>query len=46
VASYGMELGLRYAKTFGSGLNLNGAASFATVKSEVLAIQASLGVKA
>ena len=36
VASYGMELGLRYAKTFQNGLNLNAAASFSTVKSEIL----------
>ena len=36
VASYGLELGLRYAKTFQSGLNLNAGASFSTVKSEIL----------
>ncbi len=36
VASYGMELGLRYAKTFANGLNLNAGVSFSTVKSEVL----------
>ena len=36
VASYGMELGLRYAKTFNNGLNLNAGASFSTVKSEIL----------
>ena len=36
VASYGMELGLRYAKTFQNGLNLNAGASFSTVKSEIL----------
>lgn len=36
VASYGVELGLRYAKTFASGLNLNAGASFSTVKSEIL----------
>ncbi|MCR4603191.1 MAG: SusC/RagA family TonB-linked outer membrane protein [Prevotella sp.] len=36
VASYGMELGLRYAKTFANGLNLNAGASFSTVKSEIL----------
>ncbi len=36
VASYGMELGLRYAKTFKNGLNLNAGASFSTVKSEIL----------
>ena len=36
VASYGLELGLRYAKTFQNGLNLNAGASFSTVKSEIL----------
>jgi len=36
VASYGMELGLRYARTFKNGLNLNAGASFSTVKSEIL----------
>ena len=36
VASYGLELGLRYAKTFKNGLNLNAGASFSTVKSEIL----------
>lgn len=36
VASYGMELGLRYAKTFENGLNLNAGASFSTVKSKIL----------
>lgn len=36
VASYGMELGLRYAKTFKNGLNLNAGASFSAVKSKVL----------
>ena len=36
IASYGMELGLRYAKTFANGLNLNAGASFSTVKSEIL----------
>ncbi|MBQ9216457.1 MAG: SusC/RagA family TonB-linked outer membrane protein [Prevotella sp.] len=36
VASYGMELGLRYAKTFSNGLNLNAGASLSTVKSEIL----------
>ena len=36
VASYGMELGLRYAKTFQNGLNLNAGASFSSVKSEIL----------
>ena len=36
VASYGLEMGLRYAKTFSNGLNLNAGASFSTVKSEIL----------
>ena len=36
VASYGAELGLRYAKTFSNGLNINAGASFSTVKSEIL----------
>ena len=36
VASYGVELGLRYAKTFANGLNLNAGASLSTVKSEIL----------
>ena len=36
VASYGMELGLRYARTFQNGLNLNAGGSFSTVKSEIL----------
>ena len=36
IASYGMELGLRYAKTFENGLNVNAGASFSTVKSEIL----------
>ena len=36
VASYGFELGLRYAKTFGNGLNVNAGASFSTVKSKIL----------
>lgn len=36
VASYGMELGLRYAKTFSNGLNLNAGVSFSTVKNEIL----------
>ena len=36
VASYGVELGLRYAKTFDNGLNLNAGASFSAVKSEIL----------
>ena len=36
IASYGLELGLRYAKTFANGLNLNAGASFSTVKSKIL----------
>ena len=36
IASYGMELGLRYAKTFANGLNLNAGASISKVKSEIL----------
>jgi TonB-linked SusC/RagA family outer membrane protein len=36
VASYGFELGLRYAKTFENGLNVNAGASFSTVKSKIL----------
>ena len=36
VASYGFELGLRYAKTFANGLNLNAGASISSVKSKVL----------
>ncbi len=36
VANYGMELGLRYAKTFKNGLNLNAGASLSMVKSEIL----------
>lgn len=36
VASYGLELGLRYAKTFANGLNVNAGASFSTVKNEIL----------
>ncbi len=36
VASYGFELGLRYAKTFRNGLNLNAGASVSAVKSEIL----------
>ena len=36
VASYGLELGLRYAKTFNNGLNVNASASFTTVKSKIL----------
>ena len=36
VASYGFELGLRYAKTFANGLNLNAGASISSVKSKIL----------
>ena len=36
VASYGFELGLRYAKTFQNGLNLNAGASVSAVKSKIL----------
>ena len=36
VASYGFELGLRYAKTFDNGLNLNAGAMTSLVKSEIL----------
>ena len=36
VASYGMELGLRYAKTFENGLNVNAGASFSTMKNKIL----------
>lgn len=36
VASYGLEAGLRYAKTFASGLNLNFGANVSAVKSEIL----------
>ena len=36
VASYGLELGLRYANTFENGLNLNAGATFSTVKNEIL----------
>jgi TonB-linked SusC/RagA family outer membrane protein len=36
VASYGMEMGLRYAKTFNNGLNLNAGASVTTVKNKIL----------
>ncbi len=35
VESYGLELGLRYAKTFSNGLNLNAGASFTTVKNKI-----------
>ena len=36
VASYGAELGLRYAKTLANGLNLNAGASISLVKSKIL----------
>lgn len=36
VESMGLELGLRYAKTFDNGLNVNANASFTTVKSKIL----------
>ncbi|MBP3830338.1 MAG: SusC/RagA family TonB-linked outer membrane protein [Bacteroidaceae bacterium] len=36
VASYGMEMGLRYAKTFNNGLNLNAGASVSMVKNKIL----------
>ena len=36
VASYGFELGLRYAKTFANGLNLNAGASISKVKNKIL----------
>ncbi len=36
VASYGMEMGLRYAKTFNNGLNLNAGASVTAVKNKIL----------
>ena len=36
VASYGVEAGLRYAKTFNSGLNLYFAGNVSAVKSEIL----------
>ena len=36
VENYGLELGLRYAKTFNNGLNVNASASFTTVKSKIL----------
>ena len=36
VASYGFELGLRYAKTFNNGLNLNAGASVSAVKNKIL----------
>ncbi len=36
VASYGLELGLRYAKTFSNGLNINLGTSMSAVKSEIL----------
>ena len=36
VASYGVEAGLRFAKTFGGGLNLNFGANASFVKSQIL----------
>ncbi|MBO7365825.1 MAG: SusC/RagA family TonB-linked outer membrane protein [Bacteroidales bacterium] len=36
VASYGIETGLRYAKSFSNGLNLNFGGNFSFVKSEIL----------
>ena len=36
VASYGFEMGLRYAKTFNNGLNLNAGASVSAVKNKIL----------
>ena len=36
VASYGAEAGLRYAKTFAGGLNLNGGVNASFVKSRIL----------
>lgn len=36
VASYGAEVGLRYAKTFANGFNLNFGANASAVKSQVL----------
>ncbi|MCR4583563.1 MAG: SusC/RagA family TonB-linked outer membrane protein [Prevotella sp.] len=36
VASYGAEMGLRYAKTFANGLNVNAGAALSWVKSEIL----------
>ena len=36
VASWGAEVGLRYAKTFSNGLNINWGASMSAVKSEIL----------
>lgn len=36
VASYGMELGLRYAKTFNNGLNVNAGFMLSTVKNKIL----------
>lgn len=36
VASYGVEAGLRYAKTFSSGFNLNFGGNVSVVKSEIL----------
>lgn len=37
VASYGVEAGLRYAKTFDNGLNVNFGATLATYKNKILA---------
>ena len=36
VGSYGAEMGLRYAKTFSNGFNLNMGANVSAVKSEIL----------
>ena len=36
VASYGLEAGLRYAKTFANGFNLNFGGNISAVKSEIL----------
>ena len=36
VASYGVEAGLRYAKTFSNGLNLNFGGNVSAVKNEIL----------
>ena len=36
VASYGAELGMRFAKTFGSGLNVNFGTFFSAVNSRIL----------
>ncbi|MBP5333800.1 MAG: SusC/RagA family TonB-linked outer membrane protein [Bacteroidales bacterium] len=37
VASYGVEAGLRYAKTYDNGLNVNFGANLATYKNKILA---------